>query len=536
MGEYHFCRQEQDIIAALATAAARGRQGADKLQTSALAAELALASARTKEAELRAVAAQAELADRVGLPAGDRNPLPADKPHIGPYTTYFNVLFASRAAPPRLQLIERTLPLRCKAIDVRAEAVQAASDSLSAAQDALGRREIDAEQVAERLLHLSRQRKAFLDAVRLYNQEIAEYAMGVADPSFQPAAIQSMLIKSSATSTASPPAKPNSTSTPGAAAGNVEAPTTGRLPGKRSLLKSDPVAPDAETRLKPPDAGDELAQAAPPDEAPADYENYAALLELSPPKRTHRLARALHWDRPSTDSAEPLLTLEQCLSLAPAADRRRALEAYWMAREQAARCQVVSDRNDQLTALYPAALRAARRPGGAEAMLDLRACQQAAEADLLDNQALLLARRMELGALVGRGTSFKEWPMPSTLPHGGRYETKVENQPQTLAGSPVVQNLATLVPGLYAALEDRAEAIVHLDSRRAATVEAFEATQHRVDLWEPLELVARQASESLAFLSTLTRYNLSIADYALAILPTGISPPELTSSLVVQSP
>src|SRR5687768_1654576 len=58
VAEYHFCRQEQEAIAALATAAARGRQGADKLETSALAAELALASARTKEAELRAAAAQ----------------------------------------------------------------------------------------------------------------------------------------------------------------------------------------------------------------------------------------------------------------------------------------------------------------------------------------------------------------------------------------------------------------------------------------------------------------------------------------------
>jgi hypothetical protein len=532
VGEYHFLRREQELLTALAESAARGRRSTDKLVGSVLSAELALGSARLKEAELRVIAAQGELADRMGLAGADRSPLPTDEPHVGGYRTHFNVFFAVRPAPARLQLIERTLPLRCKAIDVRAEAVQAASDSLDAAQDAAGRGEIGVEQAVQRLGHLGRQRKAFLEAVRLYNHEIAEYALGVADPNAAPAVIQPMLIKPKESSTP-PPARQNSAATGGGDAVDAES-TVRPAPGMRSLLKSNTQdAKGGETRLKPTE-GSELAQAAIPDSASMDYESYAALLPLSPPKRTHRLTRLLHWDR-STTGAEPALTLEQCLERVAASERRRGIEAYWQAREQAARCQVISDQNDQLAALYPVVLQAAKRSGGPEAMLDLRAQQQSAEADLLDSQALLWVRRLELATLFGRGSIAKDWPMPVTPPHGGRYETRLESQPAALAQSPVVQGLAAWVPGLYQALEDRAEAIVTFDIERAASIEELDNSQQRIDLREPLDRIDRQASETLIFLATLTRYNLAIADYALAILPPGVQPPELASSLIIRA-
>lgn len=533
VGEYNFSRQERDALTAL-VAAAGARKQADRLESSALAAEMALASARVQEALLRVAAAQVDLAEKAGLPVGDRTPLPADEPHVGLYRTYFDVLFASRIAPPRLHLLERTLPLRRKAIDVRAEAVQAASDAVAAAQDALGRKEIEPESVALRLALLSRQRKAFLDDVRQYNQDIAEYALAVADANAPPASVLTMLIKPREAPAPSPAERTSPAGTPTEATESAGTPRTGSNPNAmRSLLKSNPTTDaEAQTRLKP--QADELAQLAPVDSEQPDHESYAALLTMSAPKRTHRLARLLHWDRSLGESAEPALSLEQYLALVQPADRRRAVEVYWLAREQAARCQVASDQIDQLAALYPLVLQAVRRPGGAEAMLDLRAWQQAAQADLLENQMLLWARRMDLATLLGRAGNPKDWPMPATPPHGGRYETKLDSQPQTLAHSVALQHLATTVPGLYAALEDRAEAIIRLDGQRGLPIGVFEKERY-ADLWDALALIDRQAVESQAFLSTLTRYNSSIADYALAILPPTISPVELTASLVVQA-
>jgi hypothetical protein len=309
----------------------------------------------------------------------------------------------------------------------------------------------------------------------------------------------------------------------------------------RSLLKSDPA--DAQRRLKPPDSPDEAAQFERADAQPADHESYTGLLDLSPPQRTHRLARLLHWDRALGDATAATLTLDQCLARASPAARLRTIEAFWVAREQAARCQAVSDQNDQLTALYPAVLRSARRPGGAEAMLDLRARQQAVAADLLEEQARLLERRLELATLCRQDSQSKDWPLPSTPPHGGRYELKLDAQSPQFVQSRSVRSLATAVPGLYAALEDRAEAVVRLDGQRAAAAEGLETDERfasdaakRADLTAPLELIERQATESLAFLSTLTRYNVAIAEYVLTVLPSGISPVELTGAMVVKTP
>ena len=49
--------------------------------------------------------------------------------------------------------------------------------ALAAAQDAHDHNDLDAEAVASRIDQLSRQRRAFLETVRQYNQEIAEYAL-----------------------------------------------------------------------------------------------------------------------------------------------------------------------------------------------------------------------------------------------------------------------------------------------------------------------------------------------------------------------
>ena len=47
-------------------------------------------------------------------------PLPADRPHVGLYHTYFNEMFGTGPGPDRTRLIDRVLPLRLAAIDAHA--------------------------------------------------------------------------------------------------------------------------------------------------------------------------------------------------------------------------------------------------------------------------------------------------------------------------------------------------------------------------------------------------------------------------------
>ena len=89
VAEYRFCWLENRQIAALQ---------ADASEAAALRLAKASSAATLQDAEAEAVAAQQELAALMALPLGAHFPLPADRPHVGPYHTYFkeNVRHAAR--------------------------------------------------------------------------------------------------------------------------------------------------------------------------------------------------------------------------------------------------------------------------------------------------------------------------------------------------------------------------------------------------------------------------------------------------------
>ena len=88
-----------------------------------------------RNAELAAGRAQRALAEIARLSSSQPLPLPADLPHIGPYRTNFDEVYAVQNVPPSMRLIHRTLPLRRKGIDARATAVQASEDAAETAID-----------------------------------------------------------------------------------------------------------------------------------------------------------------------------------------------------------------------------------------------------------------------------------------------------------------------------------------------------------------------------------------------------------------
>lgn len=160
-----------------------------------LEAALARLEARRNESQLQLMHAQYELAQAIGWTEAKQMPFPVDPPHVGPYRTEFEKIFAGRQAPGSLALLDRVLPVEWQLLQVRAEAVVAGSDSCTSTQDAWVRGEQPLSTLLERLNELTASRLAFLQSVVAYNTNIAEYAMAVAPEQAAPATWVGMLIK-----------------------------------------------------------------------------------------------------------------------------------------------------------------------------------------------------------------------------------------------------------------------------------------------------------------------------------------------------
>jgi len=146
------------------------------------------------EAVLEAARAQYETARLVGLPADGPLPLPADRPHVGPYRTYYRELFAGRAAPEPAPLLDRILPIRLQTIEELSAAVEAAEDVAADADDALRGGASNLSNRLARAEDLLQNRRALLRAACQYNREIAEYALTVVSPSLPPRELTAVLI------------------------------------------------------------------------------------------------------------------------------------------------------------------------------------------------------------------------------------------------------------------------------------------------------------------------------------------------------
>ncbi|NBW97258.1 MAG: hypothetical protein EBR28_11145 [Planctomycetia bacterium] len=158
--------------------------------------EALVADARAERAERQAalVVAQQELVDLVRLPPGEPLPWPVDRPLVTAYQTHFDTIFANRAATGRVRAINRTLPVRQQGIEARAAAVQAAEQALEFAEAEHAKGRLPIEAVAAATGRLGVQERRFIEDVRVYNGEIAEYVMAVADFSVPDDRFASMLI------------------------------------------------------------------------------------------------------------------------------------------------------------------------------------------------------------------------------------------------------------------------------------------------------------------------------------------------------
>jgi len=168
--------------------------GADPHDRATLDVAAAAARADVADARARLNTAQQELVDLARLPVGEPLPWPVDRPLADPYQTHFEAIFANRIATGRVRAIVRSLPARHEALAARAAAVLAAEKAMAMAEadHAKGKRPIEAVIAAHAAL--VGQQEDFLEAVRTYNLEIAEYAMAVAELSLPDDQFVAMLI------------------------------------------------------------------------------------------------------------------------------------------------------------------------------------------------------------------------------------------------------------------------------------------------------------------------------------------------------
>ncbi len=120
--------------------------------------------------------------------------VPTDLPLVGPYRTYFDVIFANRPTNGRLAGINGSLPVWQQSINIRTAAIQSALSAIHYAEEAHAKGEADLRTVLFCHEELYNQRRRFLDAVLQYNLDIAEYAVAIAPAGTTHEKLASMLI------------------------------------------------------------------------------------------------------------------------------------------------------------------------------------------------------------------------------------------------------------------------------------------------------------------------------------------------------
>ncbi|HEV3138323.1 MAG TPA: hypothetical protein VGZ26_10470 [Pirellulales bacterium] len=478
--------------------------------------------ADVRDAQLAVAQAQQDLTDLMGGAPDESPPLAIDRPHVGDYRTLYDSLFNGRTPPPRIRLIHRTLPVRRKAIDAHGEAILATLDALESTAEDFEKSGHGLATVLATLDQLKHERRAFMSAVRDYNQDIAEYAFAVASPSASEKSLVAMLIKTSTRAAqpsrgdrpniprSQPPAGRESEQPPGDEPGAAEASTSNYQPHGKPGMADDAAV-------------------------------YQGLTDLSPAERVQKLSGLLHWDRAVPSDAGQPTPLADCLQNVPPERRLGLIVAYWRSRERVARHQAISDELEQLNAIATIAIGSRERPGVAGASVRLQATRLAAQGAVYDAHAALLGSGFELTMAAGRRLD-DPWLLPSTPPHAGRYNVAADRTARGSTGDP--RHWARVVAMQHAKLEERSEGVIEADAARAVLVSESRqpaeanAAPEQAAFDEPLPLdqvvrtVLRQTGETLAFLHDLTGYNLAIAHYALAAWPA-LSSDELVKRLVL---
>ena len=531
-------------------------------QLADIKADTGNAAARVEETRLAAIEAQRSLADVSRLPASVPLPLPSDLPHVRAYKTRFNEIFSASAPRERLRLIDRKLPIQLRTIDARTSAVQATEDALEVLTDSYRLGKSDLESVAAAVHELARQRRAFLETVRDYNREIANYALNIVGQEITGRQLVATLIdlEKKARRTIDPnqggaietqrrsgvqPAEfvvPLSDDheellEPTPAAGQPSrigdplptgGPKPATLPPRETTQHPTPPVKSGETESSRSTANRTVEDQGAENRSyarlplvpvertvfriPLDGETaqYPDLVDAEPAIQAGQLVTDLFPDQGDVLDNGQLVHLRDCRGDQSVEECHRLINAYWLARLRACEYQAYADRSEHLKGLGLTAGRRASEPLGAEDLSHLLAVRRSSDADMLEAEARLLDAQYELTLAAGRPLD-SDWLLPRTSPYCGRYPMKLESQPRSLVESWPIRRLAVTIPVLSGVAMARASAVVNADATRSDAVDQFATGVLPVDA--AMTAIQRQNELTLEFLDTVTAYNQSIAEY-----------------------
>jgi hypothetical protein len=144
-----------------------------------LAEAVADAEAEVSAAQDALLTAQFTLLRVSGLNLQDALPWPADAPLVAPYRTQFTTIFANQPAPLSLRQIHQSLPGKLLLIEKRVAAMGAAENATDTLLESYKRAGVPLTQLLASIERLDRSRRAFVNAIVDYNNQIAEYSLSV---------------------------------------------------------------------------------------------------------------------------------------------------------------------------------------------------------------------------------------------------------------------------------------------------------------------------------------------------------------------
>jgi len=516
--------------------------------------KLALGSARAAlaESKLTAIGAQQRLAAFTGY-VPPALPIVADFPHTGTYQTFFDEIFAGRAAPPELALLNRTLPLEREVLLARTQATLAAMDDLEATMTEFEAGKGPLTSALTAIAENGRQQRALVRAAEVYNRDIARYAMQAVPAGIDPLRMAGMLIRdASPASTTAPSTRPVMASPPPGVIRRAENETPAdeifdprvrpanleeatpsandpnwrpSVSGETGSAPAPAVSNDSRPTIRSiyvPKAGDGrdegVIPAAGVREAPSVEESrrepqasppryraqrprsggaalYSGLADASPSEQAKSLAGLLG-GHPAAKDTSRQVTLEECLTLATGRDPRQVRGTYWKACVLAAQCEILIGTQVQFAELESVG----KIPETGRAKLTLRAAAAKVTADLAQRRVELLVAQWFLTQTAGQNVR-GPWLYPTANLAAPDWLVQKDGDDSRSTQAPLQRDQRAL---LRTAISQRAAAVVAADTLRAMHFDALQTGQAPVA--GALAATATQSEATLAFVGTLALF------------------------------
>ncbi|QGJ68497.1 Hypothetical protein PBC10988_1560 [Planctomycetales bacterium 10988] len=549
-----------------------------------------------KTAELQLANAQQLMAYQLQESASLVGVVPETMPLLGVYKTRFEEIQQIRPMSLQAHFLNESLPLWYQSVAGREDAVIAAKDDLNAVLETITNGPESQKILQDALNHLYREELRFLNSVIRYNQEIAAYAIPLASPQTPVEKVSAMLVKRESpnapfaeftldresltqqgggltptnprpllraewelhqsvtarkfpfeTQVAPTPAVIHSRqvavpdSIPPSTPGPTQAPERFESeewtsPISTSEMPVESTFPSQEQPIQRVNYETNTLQQTPADNS---FQNgmYSGLQSMPEEDQVREFAHLLHWERKSDRHQGESLSLNEWLGQLSPSQRPDGIRLYWKTREALAIQQVKEEALERCLFLQVPTLELRHSPGGARAMLLLRAKELSLQAELDQSQAEIVQLQYRLAKLLNnqnQDASFAEsprWLLPSSTPHAAGYQFNLALENDTAEQLKQLTTMPAHLESLFHFMEQTVIQVLEQDRLSAELQTQY--MQGQVTLAALFQHYQFQDELTQQFLEMLTTYNQTICEVAALLLPQNASADQWTRSLIL---